>query len=150
MDSVAANPELARLRNQLSDKHDELSKLESARQQAMAEAQAKLAALLTVYTASHPSVQNAQQNFAAFQHGSPQIAALRTTVDELETKYDELAAVEADRIEQDSTKPRAATRSKTRPVRSGATALTSRPLSLGSSRVEMPGGVSGLRTRPWP
>ncbi len=105
-ESAAANPELARLRNQLSEKHDELSKLESSRQQALAEAQAKLAALLTVYTASHPSVQNAQQNVAAFQHESPQIVALRTAVNEIETKYDELATADAERIEQDNAKQR--------------------------------------------
>jgi uncharacterized protein involved in exopolysaccharide biosynthesis len=107
-DAPAPNPELARLKNQLSDKHDELIKLESARQKALSEAQAKLAALQTVYTASHPSVQNVQQNVTALQHESPQVAALQTTVDELETKYDQLAAVDAERIDQENARQRAA------------------------------------------
>jgi septal ring factor EnvC (AmiA/AmiB activator) len=109
-EAPAPNPELARLTSQLSAKQDELSKLESARQQALSEAQARLAAMQAQYTASHPSVQNAQQNVTALQRESPQIVALRTEIDDLETKHDELAAaVEAHRAEQDTANQRAAT-----------------------------------------
>ncbi len=108
VEAPAPDPELARLRGQLSDKQDELTKLESARLLALSEAQAKLAALQTVYTATHPSVQNAQQNVTAFQHESPQIVALRTAADEIETKYEALAAADAERIDRESARQRAA------------------------------------------
>jgi hypothetical protein len=60
--------------------------------------QAKLAALQTVYTPSHPSVQTLQQNIAMIQKDSPQLVALKAAVEQLEAKYDELAAAEAERV----------------------------------------------------
>jgi uncharacterized protein involved in exopolysaccharide biosynthesis len=96
--SMAADPEAAKVKGELLSKRTELAKIQSERERTISEMQAKLAALQTVYTASHPSVQTLQQNIAMVQKESPQLAALKASVEQLETKYDELAAAEAERV----------------------------------------------------
>jgi uncharacterized protein involved in exopolysaccharide biosynthesis len=99
-DTVLPDPELLRIKGLLAQRRDELARLEGERNKSLAELQAKLSALLTVYTATHPSVVTVQQQIAASKTESSQIAALKTSVDELETKYDELSAKEAQRHAQ--------------------------------------------------
>jgi uncharacterized protein involved in exopolysaccharide biosynthesis len=98
--SVSPDPELARLRNEVNAKRMELSKLEDGRKQQLSELQARLGALQTIYTPNHPSVMSLQQNIAALQYESPQVAALRSQLDKLETEYDEKAAADADKLIQ--------------------------------------------------
>jgi uncharacterized protein involved in exopolysaccharide biosynthesis len=96
--SLVVDSELIRLKNEVSAKRSELGRLEEERQRQLTELQTKLAALQTVYTATHPSVQTVQQNIAAFQHESPQIVALKSAMEELEAKYDERSAANAERF----------------------------------------------------
>jgi hypothetical protein len=103
VDALAPDPEVMRLKNQLTEKRGELARVEQERQRTLTDLQQKLSALQTVYTASHPSVVTMQQNLAAYQHESPQLVALRTAVEQLENKYDELAAADADRLIQAQT-----------------------------------------------
>jgi uncharacterized protein involved in exopolysaccharide biosynthesis len=98
--SVSPDPELSRLRNEVNSKRMELSKLEEGRQRQLSELQARLGALQTIYTPNHPSVMSLQQNIAALQYESPQVAALRSQLDKLETEYDEKAAADADKLIQ--------------------------------------------------
>jgi hypothetical protein len=107
-DAPAQNPEVARIGNQLRAKQDELTKLETEHQQALATAQATLGALKTVYTASHPSVQNAQQKVESLSTPRPEITALKAQVEELEIKYEALTTADAERIQQEKAKLRAA------------------------------------------
>jgi hypothetical protein len=102
------DPDVTRLRNDLTAKRAELSRLEQARQGQMSELQGRLSAAQTVYTTSHPTVVSLQQNLAAFQHESPQVVALKSEVEELEAKFDELSAADADRLIQGELSRRAA------------------------------------------
>jgi hypothetical protein len=106
-EAPAQNPEVTRIASQLRDKQDELTKLETDHQTALSTAQATLGALKTVYTASHPSVQNAQQKVDSLLAASPQVAALKAQVEELEIKYEALSTADAERIQQDNAKLRA-------------------------------------------
>jgi uncharacterized protein involved in exopolysaccharide biosynthesis len=106
-DGPAPNPEVARLAGQLRDKQETLAKLESDRQKALSEAQATLGALKTVYTPSHPSVQNAQQKVDAYLAESPQLVALKAQVQELEAKFEAVSTADAERLEAENAKQRA-------------------------------------------
>jgi uncharacterized protein involved in exopolysaccharide biosynthesis len=108
----AQNPEVVRLANQLRAKQDELGKLETEHQQALATAQATLGALKTVYTASHPSVQNAQQKVDALMPAPPQIAALKAQIEEIEVRYEALSTADGERIQQENAKLRAAAQAR--------------------------------------
>jgi hypothetical protein len=103
---VAPNPEVMRVANQLRDKQDELTKIETHRQTELSAATARLGALKTVYTASHPSVQNEQQKVDSFTAESPQVAGLKKQVEDLEARYEALATADAERMEKENAKLR--------------------------------------------
>jgi uncharacterized protein involved in exopolysaccharide biosynthesis len=107
-EAPAQNPEVLRMANLLRTKQEELSKIEADHLQALATAQATLGALKTVYTPSHPSVQNAQQKVDALQKDSAPAAALKAQVEELEIKYEALSTADAERLQQENAKLRAA------------------------------------------
>jgi uncharacterized protein involved in exopolysaccharide biosynthesis len=96
-DAPGPDPELMRIKGLLAERRQELSRVEGERNRQLAELQAKLSALLTVYTTTHPSVVTVQQNISAFQKDTPQVAELRKGLDDLEAKYDDLSAHEAER-----------------------------------------------------
>jgi uncharacterized protein involved in exopolysaccharide biosynthesis len=98
--ALVPDPELARLRNELTVKRQEVARLEESRERQISDLQARLATLQTVYTATHPSVLTLQQNIAAFQHESPQIVALKSGLEELEAQVDERSAADAERLIQ--------------------------------------------------
>ena len=91
-DSVAADPDLNRLKSTLSTKRQELTRMEDTRQRQTAELQGRLAQLRTVYTANHPSVLSAQQNLAGVNQEQPQALALAAEIEELQAEYDKRLA----------------------------------------------------------
>jgi uncharacterized protein involved in exopolysaccharide biosynthesis len=96
-DAPAPDPEFVRVKAQLAQKREELAAIDTERQRQLSELQAKISALLTVYTATHPSVVTLQQQIASAKRESPQVAALQASIDELETKSDEMSAALAAR-----------------------------------------------------
>lgn len=106
-DAVAPNPEVARVANLLRGKEEELKRIEDTRQQELANEQAKLGALKTVYTGSHPSVENQQQKVDGLQAASPQAVALQKQVADLEARYEALSTADTERIEKENAARRA-------------------------------------------
>ena len=148
----APNPQLVRARTQLQEKQDELAKLQAARQTALTTAQNTISALLTVYTASHPNVLNEQTKLAALQKESPQVLALKTQIQELEVKFDEMENADRERIEKELDKQRA-TAPAVRPSapvvaqRAPAAAATEEPAAPAPLRPTQASAFADLRLR---
>jgi hypothetical protein len=96
------DPEIPKIKAQLTTKRQELAGLEEARQRQLSDLNARLAQLTTVYTQSHPNVQTVQQNISALTHDSPQLAALKAEVEKLSLQYQQRvdAVAELERDEQ--------------------------------------------------
>jgi hypothetical protein len=106
--AMLPDPELNRLKQDVLAKRQELAKLEDARQHQVADLQAKLSTLLTVYTETHPSVVSVRQNLNALKNEPPQMATLRTQLEDLEAKYQDRAAAADDQLIQAELKRREA------------------------------------------
>ncbi|MEO6238914.1 MAG: hypothetical protein ABIQ52_18110 [Vicinamibacterales bacterium] len=87
-DSLASDPELNRMKTSLSNKRQELARMEEGRQRQVSDLQARLGQLKTVYTADHPTVLSVQQNLAALSREPPQALALAAEIEELQADYD--------------------------------------------------------------
>jgi hypothetical protein len=94
------DPELTRVKAQISAKRQEIARLEETRQRQLADLQQKLGAAKTVYTEDHPTVLTLRQNMAAFSYESPQIAGAKEDLEKLEAEYDKLSEVDAQRMIQ--------------------------------------------------
>jgi len=94
--ALDANPENSRLKSVIADKRTELTRLEETRQRQLSDAQGRLAQLMTVYTASHPSVLSAQQNITALSRETPQAVTLRAEIDEMQRELDARMSTAAD------------------------------------------------------
>jgi hypothetical protein len=81
------DPQIPRLKAAAAQKRQEITTLEDARQRQLSELQTKLAQLTTVYTPTHPSVVSAQQNLASLSREPPQVTALKSEAEKLETEY---------------------------------------------------------------
>jgi len=81
------DPEIPKLKAQLTAKRQELSTIEEARQRELSALRTKLTQLSTIYTPAHPNVQAAQQNISALSHEPPQVVALKAEIDRLATDY---------------------------------------------------------------
>jgi uncharacterized protein involved in exopolysaccharide biosynthesis len=132
--ALEPDPELNRLKAQVTEKRQELSRLEEARQRQLSELQGKLATLSTVYTPTHPSVVAIQQNLAAVQHESPQILGLKSELENLEAEYDERSSEAADLLIQ-ATLSRRATAGPAQPQ---APAAAREAVAPEPQRVEQP------------
>jgi hypothetical protein len=99
--SISEDSDLGRLKANLAKRRQDLARLEEGRQRQLAEAQAKLQQLKTVYTDSHPSVLSAQQNLAALTNEPPQMATLAAEIEELQADYDKQLDVALDLQIQD-------------------------------------------------
>jgi hypothetical protein len=106
--SLEPDPEINRLKTELTSKKQDLTRLEDARERQLSELQGRLAQLTTVYTETHPSVQSTRQNIAALSHEPPQVVNLRADVEELEKKIDERTAAAVDAQIQATTRAAAA------------------------------------------
>lgn len=91
-DPLDTNPVLNRMKATITGKRAELARLQEARQRQLADLQARLGQLKTVYTADHPSVLSLQQNIAAVSQDPPQVVALASEVEELQADYDKRLA----------------------------------------------------------
>ena len=96
------DPALPRLKETLTAKRQEIASLEEQRQRQLAELQAQLTRLTTIYTPAHPMVLSVQQNIAALSRDSPQLAALKTQADDLDSDYQKrvAAVAELQQVEQ--------------------------------------------------
>jgi uncharacterized protein involved in exopolysaccharide biosynthesis len=96
------DPGLPRLKETLTLKRQEIANLEEQRQRQLAELQAQLTRLTTIYTPAHPMVLSVQQNIAALSRDSPQLAALKTQMDDLDSDYQKrvAAVAELQQVEQ--------------------------------------------------
>ncbi|HET6957958.1 MAG TPA: hypothetical protein VFI56_15290, partial [Vicinamibacterales bacterium] len=81
------DPEIPKLKAQLTAKRQELATIEDARQRQLSELRTKLTQLSTIYTPAHPNVQAAQQNISALSHEPPQVVTLKAEIDRLATDY---------------------------------------------------------------
>jgi uncharacterized protein involved in exopolysaccharide biosynthesis len=81
------DPEIPKLKAQLTAKRSELSAIEESRQRQLSELRTKLTQLTTIYTPAHPNVQAAQQNLSALSHEPPQVVALKSEIERLATDY---------------------------------------------------------------
>jgi hypothetical protein len=79
--------ELSRLRSEIAAKRRAAEDLVVFRDRKIAELQAQLAEQRAVYSESHPVVLNIQRSLEALAADSPQLAALRQELRELETQY---------------------------------------------------------------
>lgn len=82
---------LARLRSALEARQQDVARLDGARTQQLAEAQARLAAALTIYTDGHPTVVALRQTMARLSNESPELNAARADAARLEDEYDALS-----------------------------------------------------------
>ena len=87
-ETVNADPDLNRLKASITNKRQELTRLEEARQRQVSELQNRLSQLRTVYTANHPSVLSAQQNLSAVSQDQPQAVSLAAEIEEMQAEYD--------------------------------------------------------------
>jgi uncharacterized protein involved in exopolysaccharide biosynthesis len=96
------DPEIPRLKNALTSKRQEIASLEDQRRHQLSDLQAQLTRLTTIYTPAHPMVQGAQQNIAALSRDSPQLAALKTETDRMDSEYQKrvAAVAELQQVEQ--------------------------------------------------
>lgn len=96
------DPEIPRLKENLTAKRQEIASLEAQRERQLSDLQAQLARLTTVYTPAHPSVLSVQQNIAALSHDSPQLAALKAQVEVTDSDYQKRvdAVAELHQVEQ--------------------------------------------------
>ena len=85
---VEPDEELPRLKVALEAKQREIAELEDYRSRRLLELQAKLTELESKYTSAHPAVIDVQQNIAAASHESPQVAALRSEVKDLQAELE--------------------------------------------------------------
>lgn len=95
---IAAGPtaevtvRLARVRSALEERQQEVTRLEAAHTQQLAEAQARLSAALTIYTESHPTVVALKQTVQRLTPESADLVAARREARTLEQQFDELSA----------------------------------------------------------
>jgi hypothetical protein len=100
---------LNRLKTTLSNKRQELARIEEGRQRQLSELQGRLGQLTTVYTANHPNVLSMQQNIAALSREPPQALALSAEIEELQADYDRRLADATDQqLREDYTRRSAA------------------------------------------
>ncbi len=86
--TLETDPEVGRLKSQLTMKRQEIQSLEEMRQRQMVEAQTRLTQLRTIYTDTHPSVLDAQQNISSLSRESPQLMSLRAQEQSLTAEYE--------------------------------------------------------------
>ena len=89
--SAEATVRLARLRSALDERQQEIARLEGARTQQLAEAQARLSAALTIYTESHPTVVALKQTVARLTGEPPELVEARQEARALAADYDTLS-----------------------------------------------------------
>lgn len=90
--SAEVTVRLARVRSALEERQQEVTRLEAAHTQQLAEAQARLSAALTIYTESHPTVVGLKQTVQRLTPESADLAAARREVRTLEQQFDDLSA----------------------------------------------------------
>lgn len=100
-ESIDGDPALVKLKGTLTTKRLELGRIEEARQRQVADAQAKLSQLKTVYTPNHPSVMSAEQNLVQVAQDQPQALSLAAEIEEMQAEYDKRVADATDRRLQD-------------------------------------------------
>jgi uncharacterized protein involved in exopolysaccharide biosynthesis len=88
LDEIEKDPELSRMKDTLTQKRQQLTRLEEERQRQLTDLQTRLAQLKTVYTADHPSVISTQQSLVALTQDTPQALALAAQIEELQADYD--------------------------------------------------------------
>ena len=101
--SAESTVRLARLKSALELRQQEIVRLDEARAQQVAEAQARLSAAQTIYTEGHPTVLALRQTLAQLSRESPELAAARRDAQNLEAEYDLLStrvSVETENVEQ--------------------------------------------------
>ena len=86
-----ATVRLARLRSALEERQQEIARLEGARTQQLAEAQARLSAALTIYTEGHPTVVALKQTVGRLTGEPPELAAALREARTLAADYDALS-----------------------------------------------------------
>jgi hypothetical protein len=91
-----ASLELARLRSTIGAKRRAVEDLVSFRDRKIAELQTQLAEQQAVYAESHPVVVNIKRRLEALAADSPQLAALRQELQEVEARYYERGGSPAD------------------------------------------------------
>jgi len=89
--SAEATVRLARLRSALEERQQEVARLEGARTQQLAEAQARLSAALTIYTEGHPTVVALKQTVGRLAGEPPELVAARREARTLAVDYDALS-----------------------------------------------------------
>ncbi|MCC7126225.1 MAG: hypothetical protein IT178_15360 [Acidobacteria bacterium] len=83
--------QLSRLKAAIETKQQEVARLDSTRAQQLADAQGKLSAAQTVYTTGHPTVLALRQTVAQLSRDTPELAAARRELRDLETQHDALS-----------------------------------------------------------
>lgn len=83
--------QLSRLRSELEARQQDITRMATARNQQLSEAQGRLTAALTIYTEDHPTVTGLRQAVAQLSRDSPELIAARQELRELEQQYDSLS-----------------------------------------------------------
>jgi hypothetical protein len=83
--------QLSRLKAELDARQQEVARLEGLRAQQLSEAQARLSSAQTIYTEGHPTVTALRRELAQLSRDSPELAAARRDVRDLESQHDNLS-----------------------------------------------------------
>jgi uncharacterized protein involved in exopolysaccharide biosynthesis len=133
------DPGLPRLKETLTLKRQEIANLEEQRQRQLAELQAQLTRLTTIYTPAHPMVLSVQQNIAALSRDSPQLAALKTQVDDLDSDYQKRVSAVAELQQVEQLKTEFASRAQNVGAQAARTQEATAPQATPAEHANAPG-----------
>ena len=90
--SAGGDEEMSQLKTQIETKRRSIAELEDTRRRSLQEQQQKLTDLLTKYTEAYPAVADAKSKILALQQEAPQVAVLRSEVNDLEQELKRVTA----------------------------------------------------------
>lgn len=89
--SPQATVQLSRLKSELDARQQDIGRMAAGRSQQLSEARGRLTAAQTIYTEDHPTVLALRQTVEQLSRDSPELAAARREVRDLQDQYDALS-----------------------------------------------------------
>jgi uncharacterized protein involved in exopolysaccharide biosynthesis len=89
--SPQATVQLSRLKSELDARQQDIARMAAGRSQQLSEARGRLTAAQTIYTEDHPTVLALRQTVEQLSRDSPELAAARREVRDLQDQYDALS-----------------------------------------------------------
>jgi uncharacterized protein involved in exopolysaccharide biosynthesis len=133
------DPEIPRLKGTLTATRQEIVSLEEQRQRQLSDLQAQLTRLTTIYTPAHPMVLSVQQNIAALSRDSPQLAALKTQAENMDSDYQKRVAAVAELQQVEQLKTEFASRAQRAGGQAARTPTATTPQPTSAEHPNAPG-----------